>query len=285
MRNESFPVFPALLNAIHERNVHIRLLTNDYNTPTCKDKIAPLDWLFLNGIEVKMFKSLTFMHAKVMVVDKGKKTSISSVNFSHTSFTRNREAGVVLSDDCHNVVTFVSSVFESDWNEASVYSPTYTYSSSEKKYITNSDHLPVVLPAIHHSPNAYITDVTNVSDVEVTILYTSPDYALAQLNKTMEGVSKSFKLMIYQITDSSLCDAIGAMHANGIDVKLLVSSRIFSEPDWKTAQVCYSKLYKSGVTIQKTPSYYEFSHQKFWIVDGKEVHLSTGEVSSYRSCK
>ena len=29
--------------------------------------------------------------------------------------------------------------------------------------------------------------------------------------------------------------------------------------------------------IQKTPSYYSFSHQKFWIVDNTTVHLSSGE--------
>ena len=33
-------------------------------------------------------------HTKYIMVDKGKRTSISSVNFSHTSFMKNREAGV-----------------------------------------------------------------------------------------------------------------------------------------------------------------------------------------------
>ena len=279
-RNESFPVFAALLNAVHERNVHIRIVTNDYNTPTCKDEITPLDWLFLNGIEVRTFTSVTFMHAKVMIIDKGKKTSISSVNFSYTSFMKNREAGVVISDPCEEFVNFTSSVFEFDWKMASNYSLTNQYSSSDVKYITNPDYLPVVLPTPPHIANAYVTRVTNVSKVQVTTLYTSPDYALAQLNKTMQAVKNTFQLMIYQITDPALCDAIIMLQSNGIDVQLLVSSDIFSYYDWKSAHDCYQKLYENKVVIQKTPSYYEYSHQKFWIIDREEVHLSTGENPS-----
>jgi hypothetical protein len=33
-RNETFPLFPALLNALH-RGVHVGILTNDVNTPDC----------------------------------------------------------------------------------------------------------------------------------------------------------------------------------------------------------------------------------------------------------
>ena len=78
--NESFPVFPALLNAVH-RGVTVRLIINDYNTKTCSGQIAPLDYLFLNKVDVRYYASTTFMHAKYMMIDKGKKTSISSVNF------------------------------------------------------------------------------------------------------------------------------------------------------------------------------------------------------------
>ena len=44
-KNEEFPVFPALLNAKHQRNISIRILTNSYNHKTCEGKITPLDWL------------------------------------------------------------------------------------------------------------------------------------------------------------------------------------------------------------------------------------------------
>ena len=46
-----------------------------------------------------------------------------------------------------------------------------------------------------------------------------------------------------------------------------------------TTQACYLKLYNGGLKGQIRKSYgkLEFSHEKYWIIDGKEVHLSTGE--------
>ncbi|CAE7235217.1 CFAP47, partial [Symbiodinium sp. KB8] len=91
---ETFPVFPALLNAVHGKAVKVRLLTNDYGTPTCEGYIAPLDYLALNGIEIRYYTSTTFMHAKYIHVN-GNTTAVSSVNFSFTSFNLNREAGLI----------------------------------------------------------------------------------------------------------------------------------------------------------------------------------------------
>lgn len=97
-------MFPALLNAVHQRNITVRLLTNNFTQSACPDMITPLDWLYLNGVQIRFYTTTTFMHSKCVMVDKGKRTSVSSVNFSKTSFTRNREAGVVL-EDCEWSIT------------------------------------------------------------------------------------------------------------------------------------------------------------------------------------
>jgi HKD family nuclease len=65
MKNETFPIFPALLNAIR-RGVRVKLLTNDYGTPTCSGQIAPLDYLALNGVDIRTYTTTTFWHAKYM---------------------------------------------------------------------------------------------------------------------------------------------------------------------------------------------------------------------------
>ena len=75
----------AVESALHARGVKVRLLTNDYKTPTCVGKIAPLDWLVMNGVQVRYYTSTTFTHTKYISTD-GKRTAISSVNFSQTSF-------------------------------------------------------------------------------------------------------------------------------------------------------------------------------------------------------
>ena len=36
---EQFPIFHALLNAVHVQKATVRILTNNYNTPTCPGKV------------------------------------------------------------------------------------------------------------------------------------------------------------------------------------------------------------------------------------------------------
>ena len=199
-KNEEFPVFPALLNAKHQRNITIRILTNKYNQSTCDNKITPLDWLSLNGIEVRTYTSTTFMHAKYMMIDKGKKTSVSSVNFSYTSFMLNREAGVVLEGTCSAATNFYAGVFEGDWAKGMEYKPTHSYSSSDMAVITSTASYPVVVPVPKAIPGAYVPRLLPVTGVTIKKVYTSPDYARDELTlQTLDKVVKSFYLTIYQV--------------------------------------------------------------------------------------
>ena len=231
-------MFPALLNAVHQRNVTVRILTNDYNSVTCTGKIAPLDWLFLNGIKIRYYTSTTFMHSKYMMIDKGKKTSVSSVNFSYTSFMENREAGVVLSSACNATVTFYSSVFESDWNQGLNYTVNNHYNASELKAITDPSYMPLIVTSPPHIKGAYVTSLHTYTAVHVEKVYTAPDFARKTVFDTLDQTRASFYLMIYQVTDEGLCDKLLSMYKNGTDVRLLVSQSIYGWDDCKLAQVC-----------------------------------------------
>jgi hypothetical protein len=69
------------------------------------------------------------------------------------------------------------------------------------------------------------------------------------------------------------------MRNRGVTVRLLVSAAIFDDVDWAAAQQCYGKLYAAGLHPRKTPAYYAYSHQKFFIVDNATLSLSTGNFS------
>ena len=68
------------------------------------------------------------------------------------------------------------------------------------------------------------------------------------------------------------------MFQGGVNVSIIVSARIVSYTDWKLAQDCYGSLYDAGMkgSIRKALTKFSFAHQKYWIIDGKSVHLSTG---------
>jgi hypothetical protein len=58
--NEEFPVFQALLNAIH-RGVKVRIMTNDFGNECFPGMITPLDFLTLAGAQTTAFATLTFL--------------------------------------------------------------------------------------------------------------------------------------------------------------------------------------------------------------------------------
>ena len=198
LQNESFPIFPALLNAVHKNGITVRLMTNNYTQPTCGGMIAPLDWFQLNGISIRFYRTTTFMHSKFMVVDKGRRTMVSSVNWSHTSFMKNREAGVILDDCSCSAIDLYQSVFEHDWENGMEYQITNEYSSSERAFITNTANMEVVLPPPADIPGAYVTPLKKYSDVTVVSGYTSPDNAkdtvLASLGKVQSSLQVGWHL-------------------------------------------------------------------------------------------
>ena len=193
-RKESFPVFPALLNAIHERNLKIRIITNNFTIPACPGNITPFDWLVLNNVQVKMYTTTTFQHAKFIVVDKGAKTAVSSVNWSFTSFLRNREAGVILEDCSCSAISLYQSVFDYDWDRGTDYVITQTYTPSEMAIITSTAHLPYTIPTNPAIPGAFVTQLIKHEHVAIKKAYASPDNARDTIMGYFPGVQQSFNV-------------------------------------------------------------------------------------------
>ena len=74
-----------------------------------------------------------------------------------------------------------------------------------------------------------------------------------------------------------LCNQTVALQNNGVKVSIIVSAMIVSYTDWKLAQQYYGLLNENDVSIRKALTKFSFTHQKYWIIDSKEVHLSTGQ--------
>lgn len=278
MSAELFPVFQALLNAVH-RGVKVRVLTNDYGSTDCDGKIGPLAFLQLNGIDVRFYASTTFYHAKYMSHDS-KAVAISSINFSKTSYTKNREAGVVL-EGSPEAVAFFSSVYEADWGLGSSLQVNQTYSAADMSVITATAKRTVSLPVIASEMAPTPTPVA-ASDVTLVRAYASPDNARSTLLAQLGRVSTSLEVMIYQVTDSALCSELVALGGkSGVALKLLVSRYIYGTEDHYLATKCYEQLHAAGVTVRMTQlvSFYQYCHQKIWIVNGETIGLSTGNWS------
>ncbi len=313
MRAEAFPIFGALLNALH-RGVAVRIVTNNYNNPAQPSgTVSLLDFLALNGANISFYTSTTFMHAKYMAID-GKVVSISSVNYSETSFMDNREAGLYITGT--SIVKFCAKVFDYDFAAATPLIPA-SYTQSEMKIITDPTQIKVRVtlvtisqltlqpqctqntrlphsnvypsqvfvppsPVIH---GAYVTDYpAPISISSHWTVYASPDGANSFLMTALKSATKSLHVYTYQITDDASvsgteCGELIALYKAGLDVVLLVSNQIYDQYDSKEAAKCYAQLVSAGVNVTKAPSYYSYSHNKYAIIDGTSVLLSTGNWS------
>jgi len=61
---------------------------------------------------------------------------------------------------------------------------------------------------------------------------------------------------------------------------MLVSNTIYDAGDQAAAIVCYTQLYNNNVDVYQTElNTYTYSHQKYWILDGESIWLSTGNWS------
>jgi phosphatidylserine/phosphatidylglycerophosphate/cardiolipin synthase-like enzyme len=101
-----------------KQGVNIKVILNfnpSYESTNLKSKRAK-KYLLNNGIEVKFIYTnwsiFTNIHNKGVIVDN-KSVSISSINWNQNSFTRNREAGVIV--ECEEIAKYYSEVFFYDW--------------------------------------------------------------------------------------------------------------------------------------------------------------------------
>lgn len=97
-------------------------------------------------------------------------------------------------------------------------------------------------------------------------------------NKLACVLPLAIQVAVYQITDTTLCNQVLKLFKSGVQVSIIVSARIVSYTDWSLAQACYGMLYNNGMQgcIRKALTKFSFAHQKYWIIDGSAVHLSTG---------
>lgn len=294
MRADPFPIFGSLLNALH-RGVAVRILTNDYNLPDCggSGNLTMLPFLALNGAEVRAFTTLAFVHAKFTQIDAGTsraKTAVSSVNWSQSSYAKNREAGAVLGGaGAAALSAYANEVFEADWAQAyamvNYTADFYDMDEPSLAALTDTSMVEVTVPDSPNAGSDGCFDVTGAfsatevaSDASVTLV-ANPDNAYEELTARFNASKSTIEVMMYQITDD-MCGVMAERAQSGLNVSLLLSATIYDDCDCEAARACYETLSAAGATMRLTPrGCFNYAHQKFYMMDGESVGFSTGNLS------
>jgi phosphatidylserine/phosphatidylglycerophosphate/cardiolipin synthase-like enzyme len=102
----------------------VQLLSNKAKTTKIRLLVPTLSQLEANepalsklqksGVQVKTIFS-PYMHAKMIIADD-KKAYVGSINFSTQSMDKNRELGIILTQE--DIIQTLSTTFQTDWNKA-----------------------------------------------------------------------------------------------------------------------------------------------------------------------
>lgn len=179
----------------------------------------------------------------------------------------------------NDLVKYYKSVFEKDWAEALPLVVKQKYSAADMAIINDKTPIPVVVPGpktFRCRTHAGDPTPVSVSNTNMTA-FVSPDYALSTLLDEFNAIKSTLDVSIYQINSVEVASALIALHQRGIKMRVYTSNTIFDYDDNKTSQVQYERMDKAGITIYSSPAdCLTYSHEKFWIMDGSRVMLSTG---------
>jgi phosphatidylserine/phosphatidylglycerophosphate/cardiolipin synthase-like enzyme len=296
---EEFVLFRDLLNA-KARGVRVRVLTNKFDgVRECAGTVSVLTYMS-RAFEVRTYATTTFQHAKVLIADRNV-TSVSSVNWSKTSYLENREAGVVIHDV--GVAEFASDVFEYDWAVADAWTPPPTPGISRDdddmmKNANKSTLTPFAVPRRNISEPHYEPPLVNFGEpmsvpgsrVRVSV---SPDCAARTVMDAMLQANSTLDVYTYQLTDPLFASILSKLITKtpGVRVRFLMSRAVFGDEDREQSIRIVDALQRAvagnhhAVEFRSSPHFYRYAHLKIMIVNADDTNenslviLQTGNLS------
>ena len=103
----------ALVNAVR-RGIQVQVILPVPGNGSSDSNNEGISTIRQGRVQVKEDPRL-YMHAKIIIVD-GQRAFVGSENISTASLNRNRELGIVVSDQ--SVLTTLSQTFQQDWSDS-----------------------------------------------------------------------------------------------------------------------------------------------------------------------
>lgn len=277
--NGASPIVTALVNAHNNGVSDIRVQVNkdadnDNVTAYFQNIGIPIKWMG-NSASNPDNNWVSTTHNKLMIID-GKVAIISSINFSENAFMNNRESGMVIQDA--NVANAFDTVFQRDWVDGQVPTSSLNLAKTsginhpaeyKTQGVTSSFVSPFDIPKVN------FTGVYNVS------VFTNPDNADNFIFHYLESAKQSIYVSMYTISRPDFNNTLIALKKvnPALDIQVLISrDRVGSAEDHSTIQAVKS-LIANSIPVYNSTSQLNYYHNKYWIIDGKEVFVYSGNWS------
>lgn len=213
LQKESSPVVSALLNAVRNKKIRVRILVNTQQSPpTCANFATPLDWMVHNKMEIRHATNPQGAH--ILLIDGASQILLTSMRTNPASFLYNRESSIIVqASKCRKLKAFFAKEFEKAWLSGKPHDIPVPYTSQHvnmmTKHIERSTQFPEQPDSALYKLNAAITEVTTVKDVEVSkVLYGPLNFRINLMQLFLRDLKVSLLLSIPAITDSEICEAL-----------------------------------------------------------------------------
>ena len=106
-------------------------------------------------------------------------------------------------------------------------------------------------------------------------LITEPDQGTQPILSLIQNAAKSVDLVMYQMSDKNISDALIAAAHRGVSVRVLLNQGYFGKQEGVGNSLEYEYLQKAGVPVHWTPASFALTHQKTLIIDNNQALIMT----------
>lgn len=271
-------ILQAIINA-HGRGVEVKVIVGDGNLESGETAENLTNY----GIPVRVSVQdagngnyFDTMHNKGVISDDC--VLISSINWSPTSITANREAGLIVESSM--VADYYEMIFDYDWVASEIYDDlihfdTYIPSSSNENSVLNQ----------HYQTNEFASPTTFRGQFDVDVMV-SPDNCFEILENALLNAQESIFISVYTLSSPYLLEALRDCIAAGLDVRLLLEQNQFSSYEKKYNRHTLYNLTEIGVNGNSAlgrwaaaGGEFTYQHCKYAIIDNETLIISSGNWS------
>ncbi|MGH7195455.1 MAG: phospholipase D-like domain-containing protein [Candidatus Saccharimonadales bacterium] len=105
-------------------------------------------------------------------------------------------------------------------------------------------------------------------------LITEPQVGVAPELKLIDSAKKSVDLVMYELEDKNIEQALVAAQNRGVSVKVLLNKGYYGQQS-RANVAAYNYLHNNYVPVEWTPKYFSLTHEKMLEADGKTASIMT----------
>ena len=117
-----------------------------------------------------------------------------------------------------------------------------------------------------------VAPTTSTGDLS---LVTEPDEGIAPILSLIADASSSVDLVMYQLEDTNIEQALAADAARGVAVRVLLNLGYYGKQENTKNDAAYQYLSANKVSVRWTPAYFALTHQKTLVIDDREAVIMT----------